>query len=67
MGWMTNAFSSKGYETRHNRRVTTGTYGCPQTRDRLILFAALQVLLVALPRSPCVKLSLLLLLLLVLL
>jgi hypothetical protein len=46
MAWMTNAFASKGYETQCERRLTTGTYGCPQTRDRLILFAALKV-----PRS----------------
>lgn len=43
MTWMKTAFDSKGYNVEHSTRLTTGNYGCPQTRDRLVLFAAIKV------------------------
>uniref|UniRef100_A0A7S4GPC2 DNA (cytosine-5-)-methyltransferase n=1 Tax=Eutreptiella gymnastica TaxID=73025 RepID=A0A7S4GPC2_9EUGL len=43
-------YKSKGYECTFERRLRTGLFGCPQTRDRLIVLAALESL--PLPSMP---------------
>ena len=51
MRFITRWLDRKGYHTAFEPRLRTGLYGCPQTRDRLILFAALKGLAVpAIPR-----------------
>jgi len=42
LDWMQKAYSSKGYNINYKKRLTTGHYGCPQTRDRLVLFGAMK-------------------------
>jgi DNA (cytosine-5)-methyltransferase 1 len=50
MTWMGMVLDKKGYSMTWDKKVTTGLYGCPQTRDRLIVIAAMKAL--SMPERP---------------
>lgn len=50
LNWMQKAYDSKGYAINYQKRLTTGLYGCPQTRDRLVVLGAMKGL--ACPEFP---------------
>ena len=41
MTWMELVLQNKGYSMTYEKRLRTGLYGCPQTRDRLIVLASM--------------------------
>lgn len=41
-GWISLVVSSAGYCCSLEKRLRTGMYGCPQTRDRMIFLASLK-------------------------
>jgi site-specific DNA-cytosine methylase len=41
MTWMHMVLQNKGYNVTYEKRLRTGMYGCPQTRDRLIVLGAM--------------------------
>jgi len=41
MQWMQMVLQNKGYNMTYEKRLRTGMYGCPQTRDRLIVLGAM--------------------------
>jgi DNA (cytosine-5)-methyltransferase 1 len=50
MTWMAMVLDKKGYRMRWDKKITTGLHGCPQTRDRLIVLAAMKAL--CMPEMP---------------
>jgi DNA (cytosine-5)-methyltransferase 1 len=50
MEFICSGYEAKGYRSIVNSRLRTGLFGCPQTRDRLIMMASLESL--PLPAMP---------------
>ena len=42
MNWMESQLERKGYRSSWGKKIVTGLYGCPQTRDWLLVIASLE-------------------------